>query len=431
MIAKARYIKDNKKFMSNLPSEEYIDPKYVFIATQNVRCKKAEIFIKEGDTVMCYQVIGMRYGDGFEQPIHATVSGKYLGLEKHYHRNGRLVDFIKIENDFKNKIDKSVKERSDDEIAKLSKDEITKIVKNSALVGLGGSSFPTYIKLQTDKKINTILINGVECEPYISADQRMMLENPDKVIKGILYAIQTFNADKAYICIKSKYKEVRELYTQILIDYPQIELKCLGNFYPQGWEHAVIKGALGINVEDGKLPMDYGVINFNVSTVVGLYDAIKYNKPVIERYVTVNGDGIVNPKNFIVKVGTPVKELIEKCGGYKDEDIDKVIILGGPMMGESLPNDDCIITKTVTSVIVLNNKEEKEENCVRCGSCVMSCPAHLQPVMIMNAVKAKDKERIKLLNPNKCMECGLCTYCCTSKIHVTEYIRKAKIFAKL
>lgn len=431
MIAKVRHIVDKKRLMANLPTERYVDPKYVYIATNNARCDKSELYIKVGDHVNCFQVLGMRFAKYFVQPIHATVSGTFVGLEKHYHRNGKLIDFIKIENDFKDTFDSSVKKRSDEEIKKLTKEEMTEILKDCALVGLGGSSFPTYVKFQTNEKINVILINAIECEPYITSDQRIMREYPNRIINGILYALQAFQCNKAYICIKSKYKQLKEIYTEVLKPYPQIQLKCVGNFYPQGWEKAMIKSALHITLKDNELPMQKGIMNFNVSTIVGLYKAIKYNIPVVKRNITVTGDGIMYPKNFRVRVGTPVKELIQLCGGYKDPEKNKVIILGGPMMGASIPSDDCIITKTVTSVIILNDVKNKEEQCIRCGSCVMSCPCHLQPVLIMNAVKAKDKERIKTLNPLKCIECGLCTYSCTSKIHVLDFVRKAKIFAKL
>ena len=165
--------------------------------------------------------------------------------------------------------------------------------------------------------------------------------------------------------------------------------------------------------------------------MVGIYKAIKYNMPVIKRDITITGDGVNFPKNFRVRVGTSLRDLIPLCGGYKNPEKEKVFILGGPMMGTSIPSDDCIITKTVTSIIVFDKAEYHEEPCVRCGSCVLSCPTHLEPVQIMNAVKALDKERIKKLNPLRCVECGLCTYACTSKIPVTDYIRKAKIMAKL
>ena len=433
MIAKTVHIKDTKKLVGSLPAIRYTNPEYLYIAMANARCPKAELFIKEGDHVNSCQVIGMRHGPFFEQPIHATCSGTFVGFEKHYHRNGKLTDFIKIKNDFKDTLDPSVTIRTPEQIAALTKDDMTKILEDVASVGLGGSSFPTYIKFKTDKPINMILVNGIECEPYITADHRIMLEYPYRIMEAIKYTMQAFNCKHAKICIKSKYQDIKAVYKQVLKEYEGsgIELCCVGNFYPQGWEVAMIKSATGIQLKPGELPSNRGIINFNVSTMVGLYKAIKYNMPVIKRDITITGDGINYPKNFRVRVGTSIKDLIPMCGGYKDPEKEKVFILGGPMMGASVPSDDCIITKTVTSIIVLNKTNYKEEPCVRCGSCVLSCPVHLEPVQIMNAVKTLDKERIKKLNPLKCIECGLCTYSCTSKIQVTDYIRKAKIIAKL
>ena len=433
MIKKTKYIKDTKNLVGSLPTIRYMNPKYIFLATANARCPKAEIFVKEGEHVNKYQVIGMRHASFFDQPIHSSVSGTYLGLEKHYHRNGKLTDFIKIENDFKETKDPIYKERTPEEIAKLSKEEMTEIIKQAALVGLGGSSFPTYIKFQTDKPIHTILVNGIECEPYITSDHRIMLEMPYRIIYGIKYAMQAFNCKKALICIKSKYKDIKALYTQVLKEFPDdgIEICCVKNYYPQGWEVAMIKEATGIKLNPGELPSNRGIINFNVSTMVGIYKAIKYNIPVIVRNITVTGDGIKHPHNLRVLVGTAFSEILPLCGGYKNPEKEKVFILGGPMMGAAVPSDDVIITKTVTSIIVLDKTTYKEEPCVRCGSCVLSCPVGLEPVQIMNAVKSLDKERIKSLNPLRCIECGLCSYSCTSKIPVTDYVKRAKIFAKL
>ena len=433
MIVKVNHIKDTKNLVGMLPAVRYTQPKYVYIAMGNARCPNAELYIKEGDHVYYSQVIGIRHAAFFDQPIHATCSGTFVGLEKHFHRSGKMTDFIKIENDGLDTIDPSLKVRTPEEIAALTKDDMVEILKNCACVGLGGSSFPTYVKFQTDKPIDMVLVNGIECEPYITADHRLMLEYPYRVIEGLKYTMQAFGCKHAKICIKSKYHDIKKLYKQVLKEYEGsgIELCCVGNYYPQGWEVEMIKNATGIRLKPGELPSNRGIINFNVSTMVGIYKAIKYNIAVNKRFITITGDGINYPKNFRVRVGTAVKDLIPLCGGYKDPDKEKVFIIGGPMMGVSVPSDDIIVTKTVTSVIVLNKTEYKEEPCVRCGSCVLSCPVHLEPVQIMNAVKTLDKPRIKMLNPLRCIECGLCSYTCTSKIPVTDYIRKAKIIAKL
>lgn len=431
MIAKARKLQLPKIVTEELPTLRFVDPDFVYIATNNARCKTADLCIKEGDYLKIGQVIGMRHGGFFEQPIHSTVSGTFVGLEKHYHRNGKMVDFIKIQNDKKDVFDESLFTRSDEEIFKMTKDEITKVVKDTALVGLGGSSFPTYIKFQTDLPIHTILINGIECEPLLTSDYRIMMEYPDRIMKGISYAMHAFNAKKAIICFKKKHKDLKLLYKEIIRRYPDIDVSIglMDDFYPQGWEIAMIKKALHIDVKSGELPSKYGVMNFNVSTIVGLYKALKYNMPVVKRNITITGNGIKYPQNLRVRVGTSIRELINLCGGYVD-DGPFVFIVGGPMMGASLDCDDVIITKTVTSIIVLKKIDFQENPCIRCGSCGYSCPTKLMPWAIMNAVKSLNKERLKALHPERCIECGLCAYACTSKINVTDYIRRAKLLAK-
>jgi electron transport complex protein RnfC len=435
MILKTRAIKDNKLQLGEIPTEKIDVPAFLFIATNNARCATAEVYLQPGAHVNLGQRIGMRHASFFDQPIHATASGTFVGLEKHYHRSGKIVDFIKIQNDFQDTLDPSIVDRTEEEIAKLTRADMSEILKDDSLVGLGGSSFPTYVKFQTDRPIKTLLLNGIECEPFITADQRLLLEDPADLIAGIQLLQQAFGCHDARICVKKKHREIFDLYAKVLSAYPNsgITIVPVGNFYPQGWEIAMIQSATGILVPVGHLPSEYGIANFNVSTTVGIYLAVKHRMPVYERYVSVCGNGVMSPKNFSVRVGTPVKYLIDKCGGYKDPEIPKVFILGGPMMGASLPSDDCIITKTVTSIIVMNERTYLEEPCIRCGSCVFSCPVGLQPVQIMNAMRQTpvDKSKVKALNPLICIECGLCTYCCTSKIPLLEYVRRAKIVAKL
>ena len=433
MIAKTKIIHDTKGLLEALPTLNLDVPDYLYLATDNSRCSKAELYVKEGDHIYLGQVLGMRDGGFFKQPIHATCSGVFDGFEEHYHRSGKKVKFLRLKNDHKDEWDPSLKPRSSDEIAKLTRKDFAKIFEDNAMVGLGGSSFPTHIKLNNDKKIDVILINAIECEPYITADVRLMYEDIERVVRGISFMQIAFECKKALICIKAKHRGLIALYREYLKRFPNsgIEVKPVGNFYPQGWEIAMIKSALGIDIPSGHLPSEYGIANFNVSTVWGAYYAVKYNRPVISRRISVSGDGIKFPSNFIVRVGTLLPTVLERCGGYCHPDKDKVFILGGPMMGASLPSDDCVITKTVTSVLVFDYEKKEEQPCIRCGSCVYTCPTGLEPKQIMDAVKAFDKPRIKALNPLKCIECGLCTYVCTSSIRVTDYIRRAKMFAKM
>lgn len=431
MIKKTKEIQDIRKLTKSLPALRYVDPEFVYIAITNARCSTADVYVKPGDYVKIGTVMGVRHGGYFEQNIHSTVSGEVVGIEKKFHRNGKKIDFIKVRNDKKNIFDESIRKRTDDEIKALTKDDMTQIIKDCSLVGLGGSSFPTYIKFQVKDPIDTILVNGIECEPYLSSDHRLMMEFPDRIMRGIGYAMQAFGAKKAYICIKSKYQDIYDVLSAVKTRYPQlnIEIARIGNYYPQGWEINMIKDTLGITIPSGILPSKYGIMNFNVSTIVGLYRAIKYNMPVYKRYFTVTGDGIKYAQNFRVRIGTSISELLSLCDGYTEKK-NKLFIMGGPMMGASLVSDDAVVTKTCTSVIILDYEERESEPCVRCASCVYSCPVGLAPVQIMNAFKAGDAEEAKSLGVLKCIECGLCSYTCTSHIHVTDFMRKAKKIVK-
>ena len=427
MIAKTRAIKNIEKFTDSMPTIRYVDPEYVYLAVQNARCQVGDVLVKEGDYVKIGDKIALRHGPFFEQPVHSTVSGVVEGIVKKYHRCGKLVDFIKIKNDKKDVLSDSYHERTDEEIKALTKDEFVEILKEQASVGLGGSSFPTYIKFQTDDPIHTICINGVECEPYLSADHRIILEHPDRVLTGAMYCKQVLKAKRVCICIKKKYEDLYDCLNAAKLRYPDLNLEVIkvGNYYPQGWELEMLRTALHLDLEPGSIPAKSGVMVLNVSTVAGIYQSVKFNLPVIKRNFTLTGDGIKLPQNIRIRVGTSLKELIELCGGYKGDE-NKVVILGGPMMGANLLNDDAVITKACTSCIILNEKNYKEEPCVRCASCVYSCPCGLQPVLIMQAYKNKDKEALKMLGVKKCILCGMCSYTCTSKIHLTEIMRKAK-----
>ena len=429
MIKKSRKVRDYKALTKVLPTLRYVDPEKVFIHLQNGRCKTYDLNVKEGDYVKLGEVIGIRHGGFYEQPVHSTVSGVIGPITKKFHRTGRKVDCIEIRNDFKDTYHPSIVDRPDNIIEQLTQDEMVEIVKEKSLVGLGGSGFPSYIKLATKENIQTVVINAVECEPYLSSDYRLILEHPGRVLTGLKYVMQALGAEKGIIAIKSKNGALYQVLTQVLnVRFPDlnVEVVKLGDHYPQGWEIEVFKWALNLDIPHGELPTKYGVIGFNVSTSVGIFDAIKHNMPVIKRHFTLTGDAIKFPQNYRVRVGTSVRELIKESDGYVEGLDEVLVIMGGPMMGTSTTSDDVIVSKTTTSVIILKNVEYKEEPCVRCGSCVYSCPVKIEPVQIMNAVKRGDKEAMKGLDAHKCIECGLCAYVCTSKIHVTDYVRKAK-----
>lgn len=428
MIGKAKKISDYKNLQKELPTLRFVDPDRVYINLDTSRCKSCGLWVNEGDYVKLGQIIGERQGGFFTQPVYSTVSGHVEGVVKKTDPKGEEKDFVVIRNDYKNTYDESITDRPDSVIDNMSKEEIIEVIKEKALVGLGGSGFPTYVKLGSNEDIHTIVINAVECEPYLSSDYRLIKDSPEQVIYGLKYLMQASGAKKGVIAVKKTKKELIEVLGNELHRFEDLDISIakLGNYYPQGWEVEVFKNALGIKVPVGELPMKYGVLGFNVSTCQSVYEALKHNLPVIKRYVTVNGDAIKFPQSIRTRVGASIKELIRLSDGYTT-DADKVeIIIGGPMMGSAVKTDDVIVTPLTTSVLVFKNTEYLEEPCVRCGSCVINCPVDIQPVQIMNAVKRNDKKAVKALEANKCIECGLCAYVCTSKIHVTDYVRKGK-----
>ncbi|VEU83001.1 RnfABCDGE type electron transport complex subunit C [Acholeplasma hippikon] len=427
MITKTRIIPDEKHALKKLPLLHHLQAQYLYYPITNQRCPEGETCVVFGQFVKVGEVIGTRKAAFFEQPIHATVSGEVVGHEMKYDATGKKVDCLIVKNDFKYELHESVKTRTDEEIEKLTKEDYIKIAKDAGLVGLGGSGFPTYIKLNTKSKIDIVLANGVECEPKLISDYELMMNHPEELIKGLIYAMNAVGAKQGVIAVKKKYVELVERLNFALAAFHDYDIKVtpVGNYYPQGWELEAIKSATGIVVPQGKLPGDYGVIPFNVSTLQSLYHAVKFGLPVLERYFVISGDGAVN-KSFKARIGTSIQSLLDIAGGYIEPSIPKTLILGGPMMGSSLLSDDIVLQHTTTSLIVQNTPFLDEDPCIHCASCVYSCPVSLQPVQIMNAVKAEDKDFLKALTVNKCIECGLCSFVCPSKIHLTDYMRQGK-----
>lgn len=431
MITKTRNIPDGKSELKKLSVIPYVDANYVYYPVTSARCPEGETCVVSGQFVKVGEVIGTRKGVFFEQPMHATVSGEVKGYEKHIDQSGKIVDCLIVENDKKYTLHESAVERTETEIDSLTREDFIEITKEAGLVGLGGSAFPTYIKLSTKDPIKVVLGNGVECEPFLISDHYAMLFKSEELIKGLIYAMKASGAEKGVIAIKKKYKEIYEALMLKLQEFPDYDIKIakVGNHYPQGWEIETVESALGIKIPQGELLSKYGVLNFNVSTLVSIYNAVKKRLPVLKRYVSVSGNGIQNTV-FRVRIGTLMSELVQLAGGYRDEEIPKVLILGGPMMGTSVLRDDIVMTHTTTNLIVMNDEVTKEEPCIHCASCVYSCPVSIQPVQIMNAYKNKDKETVRILEVNKCIECGLCSYVCPSKIHLTEYMRLGKRLIK-
>lgn len=431
MIAKTFHISNYKELNYALPTDQLLNPEKVYVGLTSPRCKDYELYVKAGDTVKVGQVVAKKSCGFFDLPVHATVSGTVGEILKKWSGMGVQDTFLEIINDFNETMDESITDRSDQDLDALSKEELIGIVKDRAIIGLGGSAFPTYIKLETKETIEHVVINAAECEPYLSSDYRAIKDFTKEIVLGLKYVMKMVGAKEGHIAVKKTKDVLIDTLNEEMMNHDEVmDVKLLQDFYPQGWENATFKNALGIKVPIGELPMKYGILGINVSTASAIYKALKHNLPITERYVTMNGDALSFPQNLRVKVGTNVQELIAKSDGFKVESDRIELISGGPMMGRAIPTDDLVVTPTTTSILAFNVNDHVEEPCVRCGSCVLSCPADLQPVQIMNAVKKKDMESLKAFNPRNCIECGLCSYVCTSKIDVTDWVKKGKAMVK-
>lgn len=396
---------------------EFIKPQKIYIPLENKSGIKYKKLVNVGDYVFKGQVVAMN--ESIDFPIHSSVSGYVVENESNELNTGKKVECIAIENDFKEKYQEKL--GSIKEISNYSKEEFIELLKTSEITGLGGSDFPTFLKYNTDSKINYLLVNGVECEPYISCDKVVMSKYMEKILEAVDAILEIMKIKKAYIVVKSSNIESQKIINKYINTYPNIKLALMPDMYPAGWERNIVEVVLHKKYD--KYPVEVGAIVSNVSTIYAIYEMLKYNTPLTERIITITGTGIRKPSNIKVKIGTKLSEIIENIEGYKD--IKKpIFIAGGPMMGSSLPNDNLIVTKDLNCVLVIDDIELTNYPCIKCGKCTNVCPVHLLPVMIMNNIG--NEKKLKELMPQKCIECGLCSYICPSKIEVREYVRIAK-----
>ncbi|MDR2822060.1 MAG: RnfABCDGE type electron transport complex subunit C [Acholeplasmatales bacterium] len=431
MIAKNKNIPDGKHDLKLMDTQNLYDLEYFYYPLTTARTPSGEFSVSIGDTVYVGDILGTRKAAFFEQPFYSTVSGKVISIEKHLDQFLKPHDCLKVQSDGLFTKSSKLVERSDEEIKKIPRNELVELTKQIGLIGLGGSAFPSYIKMQTTDQVDIIVANGVECEPLLVSDYLLTKENYEDLFKGLLIAIEACGAKKGIIAIKEKYHELYELLNEKIEPYRKLnlEIKLVGNYYPQGWEVETIKSSIGINVPPGELTSKYGVIDYNVTTLIYLYRGIKYGLPVEERIFSLSGNAITN-KLYKVKVGSLLQDIIDKDNPIYSDEQDKLLVLGGPLMGNNINTFDIVVTPTITNLTVSYAEKIIENPCIRCGSCVLSCPASLSPVQIMNAYKSKDKDELIKLKVSKCVECGLCSYVCTSKIHLTEIIRSAKKFIR-
>ncbi|MCD6564526.1 MAG: electron transport complex subunit RsxC [Bacteroidales bacterium] len=384
--------------------------------------------VNKGDTVKVGQLIAQ--GRGFvSASIHSSVSGKVVKIDSIPDHTGYKKPAIVIEvegDEWEENIIKSTDLRKD---ITLSKDEILEKIRESGIVGLGGAAFPSHVKLilPKNKKAETLIINGVECEPYLTSDHRLMLEYGEEMMVGIHILMKVLNIRKAIIGIENNKADAVCFLKDISSKFPGIEVYPLKVKYPQGSEKQLIEALTGREVPSRKLPIDVGVIVHNVSTAYAVYEAVQKNKPLINRIVTVSGKSLKNPSNFVVRIGTPVRFLIEAAGGLP-ENTGKVIS-GGLMMGKTINSLDVPVIKGMSGILVLPEDETKRksiEPCIRCSKCVTICPMGLEPYLLMPLTQNGSFYRLEKQMVLDCIECGSCSYICPSNRPLLDFIRLGK-----
>lgn len=419
-------LKSNKELTKDKAIEIAEEPKIVYIPLHQHVGSTAKALVKKGDLVKVGQKIG-ESDVSLTSTIHSSVSGAVLKIEELYTQDGWKVECVVIENDGENTMDESIMDgRSLDS---LSKEEIFSIVKEAGIVGMGGAGFPTYAKMSTslDSKVDTIVLNGAECEPYLTCDHRMMLEKSEMIVLGIKALMKYLDVDKAYIGIEDDKPDAIEKMQEVTKNEENIKVAILKAKFPQGDSYRMIDSITGRKVPLGGRCKDASSIVQNVGTALAIGEAIKKNKPLYERVITVTGDGVKEPKNLMVKVGTTIGEILEQCGGFDGE--PGKIIVGGPMTGYSQFTLDTPVMKSTTGIVVIKEESVKWDKvlpCIKCGKCLEVCPVYLEPLYI-SANALKDRFDIaEALNAEACISCGACSYICPSKRPLTESIAHAQ-----
>ena len=403
-----------------LPKGDLVYPLSQHIGAPSVPC------VKKGDTVLAGQKIADA-GGFVSVPLHASVSGTVKGIEKRLNATGSMVDCIVIENDQQYQETEFQEARLED----LTKEEILNRIKEGGVVGMGGAGFPTHVKLapKDPSKIEYILVNGAECEPYITSDYRRMIEEPEKVVKGLQVILTLFDSAKGYICIEDNKPDCIAKMKELVKDIDRIEVKEMMTKYPQGGERTLIYAATGREINSSMLPADVGCVVDNVETVISVYKAVILGRPVNSRVVTVTGDGIKEPKNLLVLAGTDMSELVDAAGGLKGK-IAKAIS-GGPMMGFALYDLHVPCTKTTSAFLFLEHDavseaQEIQTACINCGRCVSVCPGHVLPARLANLAERGDMAGFEAMDGMECCECGCCSYICPAKRPLTQSIKSMR-----
>ena len=381
--------------------------------------------VKKGDTV----TVGQKIGDnqGLCVPVHASVSGTVKAVEKRPHTSGTMMMSVVIQNDHQQTLCPDIQPRTAEEVKALTAEQLIGIIREAGIVGMGGATFPTHVKLSgAIGKVDTVIVNAGECEPYITADDRLCREMPEKLVSGLQIIMQILGLNHAHIGIEDNKPEAIEALRRVLDPAGGIYLEVLPAMYPQGSEKQLIQAVTGRQVPSGALPAAVGCAVFNVATCKAIHDAVYEGMPLVKRIVTVSGVICMEPKNLLVPIGTSFNDLLEAVGHsehpYK-------VLSGGPMMGAAQYDLAVPVIKGSNAVTILSRKNKyavEQSRCIRCGKCIDVCPMHLMPVLMYKAMFTGDPEEMKSVNLMDCIECGCCAYTCPGSVPLVLAFRAAK-----
>ena len=418
---------DGKELSKDKPIRDYL-PKgdLVYPLSQHIGAP-AKPVVAVGDEVLKGQMIA-EAGGFVSAPIYASASGKIKAIEPRRTVVGDMVNAIILENDGEFK---EVEYQAVDDVSALSKEEIMKRIQDAGVVGMGGAGFPTHVKLspKEPEKIDYIIANCAECEPYLTADYRRMVEEPEKLIEGMRIILSMFDNAKGIFGVEDNKPDCIAKLRELVKDEPRMEVKALKTKYPQGSERQLIYAATGRAINSTMLPADAGCIVDNVDTIVAIYHAVKFGMPLIQRIVTITGNAVTEPQNLRVNIGTSFAELLEAAGGTKVQ--PKKVIAGGPMMGFAMFDLNCPTTKTTGGLLLLakddvEEAEAQETACINCGRCVTACPSRMVPSRLADFAEQHRPEMFEAWHGMECMECGSCSYTCPAKRNLAQAIKSMR-----